>query len=475
MNQPIRKVAVFAAVMFFALLVNLTYLPLGRSASLLNDPQNRRVRDAQFAQDRGAILVGNTPIASSEPSKGRFAYQRVYANGPLYAPITGYYSYEFGRTGLEQSMNAELAGTSDSQFFSRWTDTLSNRAPQGASVLTTINAKAQKAAWDALGSKTGAAVAINYKTGAVLAMVTKPSYDPNQLSSPDLTAASNAWKTLTAKGNTSMSNRASNEIYPPGSTFKLVTSAAALENGYSPDSQVSSPARLKLPQTNTYLPNEINCGGDKISLTHALEISCNTAFAGVGLALGADKLRSQAEKFGFDGNLGGTLGAAPSQFPANPNAPQTALSAIGQFDVAASPLQMAVVASGIANNGVVMQPYLVQEVRSPSLKVLSSTAPHQLSQAMSAAHAQELQQMMQSVVKNGTGTPAQVSGVTIGGKTGTAQTTPSKPPYAWFVGYANNPDVAIAVFIENADVARSEIAGGSLAGPVFAAIVRALQ
>ncbi|HET9127449.1 MAG TPA: penicillin-binding protein 2 [Propionibacteriaceae bacterium] len=475
MNRPLRRVAVFAALMFFALLANVTYFPLVRADGLVNDPANRRVRDAQFAQDRGAILVGNTPIVSSRPIKGTTSYQRVYANGPLWAPVTGYYSYEFGRTGLEQSSNAELAGTSASQFFTRLTDTLSGKQPQGASVITTLNAKAQQAAWDTLGNKQGAVVAINYHTGAILAMVSKPSYDPNKLADVDLTKASAAWSSLKDAAGAPMANRATNEIYPPGSTFKLVTAAAALENGMTPDTQVDAPARLKLPETNTYLPNEVNCGGTKLTLIRALEVSCNTAYANVGLSLGADKLRAQAEAFGFDAPLGGDFTSATSKFPASPNLPQTALSAIGQYDVAASPLQMALVAAGIANNGVVMRPYVVQQVRAPSLQVLSNTTPKELSRAMTAEHAQQEQQMMRGVVTSGTGTPAQVPGVTIGGKTGTAQTTPQRPPYAWFVGFAQQPDVAIAVFIESANIPRNDIAGGALAGPVFAAVVKALR
>ena len=475
MNRPIRRVAVFAALLFFALLANITYFPLFRADALLNDPNNRRVRDAQFAQDRGAILVGNTPIASSEPTKGVFAYQRVYADGPMWAPVTGYYSYEFGRTGLEQTYNAELAGTSDSQFLSRLMDTVSGRQRQGASVITTLNAKAQKAAWDALGSMQGAVVALNYRTGAILAMVSKPSYDPNQLASVNLTKASDAWNSLKNAPGSPMANRATQEIYPPGSTFKLVTAAAALQDGMSPETQVDAPVRLKLPGTNTYLPNETICGGTRISLIQALAVSCNTAYANVGLGLGADKLRAQAQAFGFDQPLGTGFFSAASHFPASPNEPETALSAIGQYDVAASPLQMAVVAGGIANDGLVMQPYLVQEVRSPSLQVLESTTPKKLDQAMTAQHAQEEQQMMQAVVTSGTGTRAQVPGVTIGGKTGTAQTILSRPPYAWFVGYAQQPDVAIAVFIESVNIPRNDIAGGALAGPVFAAVVKALQ
>lgn len=479
MNRRIRHVAVFVGLfMFLPLLANATYLALARSNSLLNNPQNSRVRDAQYARDRGAILVGNTAIASSVASKGQFKFQRTYANGPLYAPITGYYSY-YGRTGLEQAENAELAGTSDSQFLTRVMDSFSGRTPQGASVLTTINAKAQQAAYDALGSQSGAAVAINYRTGAILAMVSKPSYDPNQLANNDLQAAAAASKQLNADSNNPLSNRATKEIYPPGSTFKLVTAAAALENGMSPDTEVAAPASLTLPGTRTQLPNEGDCGGTKITMTQALVVSCNTAFANIGLELGQDKLRAQAKKFGFDSNFDLTGGngftTATSQFPATLNQAQLAQSSIGQYDVAASPMQMALVAGAIANDGVAMKPYLVQEVRSHTLQVLSSASPQQLGQAMSADNAKKLQTMMEKVVTDGTGQPAQVSGVTVGGKTGTAQSDPNRPPYAWFVGFAQSPDVVVAVMIDKANVSRTDIAGGRLAGPVFAAVVEALR
>ncbi len=476
MNRPIRHVAVVAAIMFFALLANVTYIGLVRSPALLNDPQNRRVRDAQFTQSRGDILVGNTAIVTSKAvGTGTSKYQRVFTDGPLWAPVTGYYSYEFGRSGLEQSYNAELTGNADSQFLSRVSSTLSGKQQQGSSVVTTLNAAAQQAAWNALGDQSGAVVAINYKTGAILAMVSKPGYDPNTLASSNLASAQASWKSLNADKSQPMANRATREIYPPGSTFKLVTASAALESGMKSTSQVDSPSRLLLPDATTYLTNEDSCGGTRITLDHALQVSCNTAFANVGLKLGADKLREQAEKYGFNDPFTGDVSSVASQFPRSLNRPQTALSAIGQFDVAATPLQMAVVAGAIANGGQVMQPYLVQEVRSQSLQVQESTKPKVLRQAVSSTTADQLQSMMVNVVKQGTGTPAQVQGVRIGGKTGTAQTSKERAPYAWFVGFADDPDVAIAVFIENANVDRTDIAGGRLAGPIFADVVKALR
>lgn len=475
MNRPIRRVAVVAALMFFALLINASYLAVFRADDLNAEPRNRRTRDAEFATERGAILVGNTPIAQTVDNKGRFAYKRSYAEGPLYAAATGYYSYDFARAGLEASYNTQLSGTDDSQFFQRAVDSLTGRKVQGASLQTTLDARAQRAASEALGDRTGAVVALDWRTGAVKALVSKPSYDPNALASTDLAAAQQAWKQLNSSKSRPLANRATKEIYPPGSTFKLVTAAAALEDGMTAETTVNSPASLRLPQTSTNLTNEVNCGGSKVSMAQALKVSCNTAFATIGMQVGADKLREQSQKFGFDTAMEGDLNPATSRFPASPDTPQLAMSAIGQFEVAATPVQMAVVAAAIANDGQVMQPHLVQEVRNPDLSVLSSREPQEMQRAMSAENAQSLQQMMVGVVDEGTGTRARVPGTRVGGKTGTAQSAPNRPPYAWFIGFADDPDVAIAVFIEDAQVQRSDIAGGRLAGPVFASVVEALK
>ncbi len=475
MNHPIRRVALVAAMMFFALLANLSYSAVFRDASLDADARNRRTRDAEFAMERGAILVGSTPIAQTKASKGRFNYTREYSEGPLYAAATGYYSYDFARAGLESSYNTQLSGTDDSQAFGRLMDTCTGKKPAGASLQTTLDAKAQRAASQALGTRKGAVVAIDYRTGAVKALVSKPSYDPNELATTDLAAAQQAWRKLNADPGRPLVNRATKETYPPGSTFKLVTAAAALEDGRTADSTVASPASMTLPQTSTKLSNEVDCGGATSTIDHALQVSCNTAFANLGMELGADKVREQAEKFGFDSSLEGDLNPATSRFPASPDKPQTAMSAIGQFDVAATPLQMAVVAAGIANDGQVMQPYLVQEVRNPDLSVLTSNDARELERAMDTDNARALKQMMVNVVTNGTGTAARVGGITVGGKTGTAQWDLKKNPYAWFVGFAEEPHVAIAVFIEDAQVSRSDIAGGRLAGPVFAAVVESMR
>jgi peptidoglycan glycosyltransferase len=248
---------------------------------------------------------------------------------------------------------------------------------------------------------------------------------------------------------------------------------------------VPGTASLDLPQTSTDLVNESrgSCGSDEISLTRALEVSCNVSFGDIGLKIGDDALRTQAEKFGWGTRTfhdvdDALTRQAISRFPEDPDKPQTALSAIGQFDVAATPLQMAMVASGIANDGVVMKPYLVDEQKSPKLETIRRTDPEPMPDqpAMSSADSRDLRQMMVSVVENGTGRTAQIDGVDVAGKTGTAQSAPDRPPYAWFVSFApaDTPAVAVAVLVQDAGVARDQISGSGLAAPIAKAVMEAV-
>lgn len=480
MNSAIRRLAVAAIILMLALMANSTYLQAFRAGDLNGRNDNRRVRDSQFSVDRGPILIGSAPIAQSKPSDDRFLFQRTYAGGPGYAPVTGYYSYLYGRAGIELNQNSQLNGSDPSLVFRRVVDVATGKRQQGASVGLTLNPAAQRAAYAGLAGKKGAVVAIEPKTGRVLALVSRPSYDPNELAGHDLDKVSAAWKKLTEDKDRPMSNRAAKELFPPGSTFKLVTAAAALSSGkYTPQTQVRSPAVLELPQTTVGLPNQNgrNCGGsDNATLTVALRLSCNTAFGSVGMDLGADALREQAEKFGFGERQLPELGGVASRFPEDPNAPQVAQSAIGQFDVRATPLQMAMVAAGIANGGDVMKPYLVQNVRTADLKTVTDTKPESLHQAVSTDVASQLTQMMVDVVENGTGKTARIDNVQVAGKTGTAQTSPERPPFAWFTSFApaDDPKVAVAVMIEDAGVARDDISGGALAGPIAKAVMEAV-
>ncbi|WP_432560377.1 peptidoglycan D,D-transpeptidase FtsI family protein [Granulicoccus sp. GXG6511] len=478
MNKPIRRVAILALIMFGLLLGNQTYTIVMRQDSLNNQPTNRRTRDEEFAQDRGPIMVGQTEIAQTVSADDQFKFQRTYPEGRLYAQITGYYSYDQGRAGLEASYNREMAGTADSQFVNRFIDSLTGQVPTGASIETTINARAQRAAFEGLGNRKGGVVAIDPRTGAILALASTPSYDPNQIANHDLTAARQTYIELNEDSDRPMANRAAREIYPPGSVFKLVTAAAALENGMTPETLVESPTQLRLPQTNTDLGNQVDCGGDRITIGQALKVSCNTAFANIALTLGDDVMRAEAEKFGFGSRPLPELNAVASRYPDNPDRPSTALTGIGQHDVATTPLQMAMVTAAIANEGQLFEPHLVARVRSANLNVLSTTRPRLQSQPMQRQNARALAQMMVGVVEDGTGTNARISGHTVGGKTGTAQSAPDRPPYAWFTSYAldksGQPVVAVAVFVEDADVPRSEVGGNRVAAPIARAVMEAV-
>jgi len=484
-NKPIRTMSILCMLLFAALLLNSTYLQYVDAGSLNSRSDNKRVRDAEFSRKRGAIVAGGTSIAESKKVSDQYVYQRVYKQPFKYAQLTGYYSYIYGRSALESSQNEILSGSDPRLFVNRVVDMLGNSQPKGGSVALTVDPKAQTAAFDglrALGKNVeGSVVALEPSTGKVLAMVSSPTYDPNRLASHQLSTVQDAYKELNSTKNRPLINRASQEVYPPGSTFKLVTAAAALSSGqYTPDTRVKGGASLDLPQTSTNLVNENgnNCGGDPITLTQALQVSCNVSFGSIGLRLGADAVRTQAEKFGFDQTyLNDLNGQVKSRYPEDPDPPQTALSAIGQYDVAATPLQMAMVGAGIANSGTVMRPYVVDEVRAPDLSVLDKARPEAYrSNAVSSSVARDLTQMMIEVVDKGTGGTAKIPGVKVAGKTGTAQSSPERPPYAWFVSFApaDDPKVAVAVLVEDAGVDRNAISGSGLAAPIAKKVMQAV-
>jgi penicillin-binding protein A len=484
-NKPIRTMSIFCMLLFAALLLNSTYLQYVDAGDLNSRGDNKRVRDAEFSRKRGAIVAGGASVAQSNPIDDPYKYQRVYRQPRKYAQLTGYFSYIYGRSAVESSQNDILSGSDPRLFVNRIVDMVGNSQPKGGSVSLTVDPRAQTAAFEgmaALGKNvTGSVVALEPSTGKVLAMVSSPTYDPNLLASHRFSSVQRAYERLNGATNRPLVNRAIQEIYPPGSTFKLVTAAAALSSGqYTPDTEVKGGARLDLPQTSTDLVNEngSDCGGERITLTQALVVSCNVSFGDIGLRLGDDALRAQAEKFGFDQTYLRDLGGqVKSRFPENPDEPQTALSAIGQFDVAATPLQMAVVSAGIANGGTVMRPYVVDEVRGPDLSVLDKTSPEAFrSNAVSSSVARDLTQMMIEVVDQGTGTTAQIPGMKVAGKTGTAQSSPERPPYAWFVSFApaDDPQVAVAVLVEDAGVERDAISGSGLAAPIAKRVMEAV-
>lgn len=491
MNRPLRRVAIACLLLFLILLVNVNIRQAVKGDDYRNDPGNRRVLERTYDRQRGSIALDgpSRPLIarSIERKDQQFTYLRTYPAKGLYAHVTGFYSFLIGATGLEQTQDDTLTGESDALFTKRLSDTLTGRQPRGGDVVLTLRAAAQQAAATALAGKRGAVVALDPKTGAVLAMVSSPTYDPNLLSSFNGTAVKAAYSRLVADSDRPLRNRATQETYPPGSTFKIITSAAALADGLTPDTLIDSPTTLDLPLTGSDLRNfgGETCGANKITLAQALKISCNTAFGKLGMDLGEAKLQAQARAFGFsDDSLDDELmlpGGATSSIGTGLDAPQLAFSGIGQFDDRATPLQMALVAAGVANNGAVMKPYLIDRVQAPDLSTIKQAKPELYNQAVSPAVAAELTTMMEGVVSGGTGTAAQISGVTVAGKTGTAENG-SRPEHAWFIGFApaQDPQVAVAVFVENGGLAVTDTTrdpgatGGRVAAPIAAAVMRAV-
>jgi penicillin-binding protein A len=481
-NTPIRRLAAIVLVLFGSLLLSSTYIQFVQASSLRDRPDNRRTLLENYSRMRGPIVVAGSEIASSTPTDDQLKFQRTYTDPRLYSHLTGYYSFVYGAgSGIERSANPLLSGSSDELFYRRLVDLVTGRDVQGASVELTINPEAQQAADEALGDQRGAVVALDPRTGAILAMVSHPTYDPNQLAGHDLGEVSENYQRLLGADHDPLVNRAlAGKLYPPGSTFKVVTAAAALASGdYDAQTQIFGGASLDLPQTSVDLPNDFDgaCGaGDKVTLAEALKISCNTAFGSLGLELGGDTVRRQAEKFGFGDQLTVPMPVTPSQVPEGMNPPQSAQAAIGQFDVRVTPLQMAMVSAGIANDGVVMTPYSVKTVRGPDLDVLQRARKQELSRAVSGDDAKTLTEMMRGVVEDGTGTRAQIPGIAVAGKTGTAQQGEGRPPHAWFTAFApaDDPKIAIAVVVEDGGTAGNEAAGGRVAAPVAKSVMEAV-
>ncbi|MFD8998244.1 peptidoglycan D,D-transpeptidase FtsI family protein [Streptomyces abikoensis] len=479
MNKPVRRIAIFCGLLVLALMIRDNWIQFVQADELKTNKHNRRVTIARYSQPRGNIIVDGQAITGSQETGGiDFKYKRTYKNGEMWAPVTGYSSQVFDANQIEKLEDKVLTGDDDRLFFNRTVDMITGKGKKGGDVITTLNTKAQEAAFKGLGDKKGAVAAIDPRTGKILALASTPSYDPSTIAGAQ---DSKAWNALTADKNQPMLNRALKQTYPPGSTFKVVTAAAALENGLykDVDAKTDSPLPWILPDTRVELQNEGNLPTCKDgSLREALRISCNSVFGKISADLGNKKMIEQANKFGFNKPVDTPVRAVPSIFPKD-NRPQNAMAGIGQASNRVTPLQMAMVAAAVANNGKLMEPYMVDKLRAPNLNVIEHHQPKQMSQPMSAENAQKLQSIMETVVEQGTGKKGQISGVKVGGKTGTAQhgVDNSGNPYAWFISYAKTDKgspVAVAVVIEGSDTVRDDIAGGELAAPIAKNVMEAV-
>ena len=482
MTKELKRVSLVVAAMFISLFIAGTMLQAVNTEAVSNDPRNVRNIYESYKTQRGPILVDGKPIATSEPSDNAYRYLRTYDN-EIYSAVTGYFSVFRGATGMESAANSYLSGQSSSQFFEQVNAVLSGNPVTGAAVELTLDPKLQQAAWDALGSYRGALIAMDPVTGNILAMVSKPGFDANKLAGHDSEKVSNNYQELEAnEANPLINKTIGGELYHPGSVFKLVVAAAALESGeYTNSSRFANPVSVRLPNSTSEVFNSSRraCGGgSQVNMIYAMRYSCNVPFVELGLALGQDRLRAQAELFGFGKAIKVPMQSTPSVFPEEMDDAQLGLSSFGQFDVRVSPLQMALISSSIANGGLMMQPNLIENVISPNLSVIQSPQPEVLSQPITAATADALKKMMVQSVSKGVASNASVSGFKVAGKTGTAENGKGERVTLWFTGFAPavNPRVAIALVIEDGGGRDSGASGNGTAAPVarsfFQAVLR---
>ncbi|WP_380286194.1 penicillin-binding transpeptidase domain-containing protein [Kitasatospora purpeofusca] len=478
-----RRAGTFCLLLIVALCAQATRVQVFRADELNHNSANQRLVIERYAQPRGGIRVGADSVTGSEATGGRYDFKRTYTDGPLFAAVTGHSSQTYGNSQLEGTEDALLSGT-DPRLSGRavW-DAVARRRNPGGDVRTTIDRAAQEAAVRGLGGQKGAVAAIEPATGRILALASTPSYDPGSFAG---TSAGDreAWNRLQADPDQPMLNRALRQTYPPGSTFKVVTAAAALESGVVTDIEAptDAPFPYVLPGTTTPLVNDTPaCDEPGQSLDTAMTLSCNSVLGYLGVRVGLERMVATAEAFGFnDPRLDTPVRAARSVFDTRMDEAQLALSSIGQFDTAATPLVMAMVAAGVANRGTVMRPQLVDSLTTSDGTAVQLMRPAVYRRAMSPGTAGQVRRLMVDVVEKGTGRAARIPGAVVGGKTGTAQhgVDNSGTPYAWFIAWAGPagpdavPPVAVAVVIADSDA--TEVTGGGLAAPVARAVMQAV-
>ncbi|MCC9306827.1 penicillin-binding protein 2 [Kitasatospora sp. RB6PN24] len=478
-----RRAGTFCLLLVVLLAAQATRVQYFQAKGYNDNTANQRKAILRYGQPRGPILVGGQPVTGSVATGGRYDYKRTYTDGPTYAAVTGFSSQLYGNTQLEGTEDALLSGTDDRlDGWAVWNAITRHQNPGGA-VHTTIDPAAQRAAMAGLDGQKGAVAAIEPATGRILALASTPSYDPGSFAGSS-SADQQAWTELQSDSDQPMLNRALRQTYPPGSTFKVVTAAAALSAGVVTDINAPTTAShpYVLPGTTTPLVNDTgSCDVAGLDLATAMALSCNSVLGYLGVQTGLNRMVAVAQDFGFnDPRLDIPVRAARSNFDTAMDRSQLALSSIGQFDTAATPLVMAMVAAGVADNGTVMYPQLVDKLTQSDGSTVQLMRPRPYRQAMSPAVAGQVQQLMTDVVTNGTGGPAAIPGATVGGKTGTAQhgVRNSAVPYAWFISWAKPsgssdvPPVAVAVVI--ADSTATDVTGGSLAAPIAKAVMQAV-
>ncbi len=478
MITPLRRVGIVVLAMFAALFVSSSVIHVVASEDIAEDSRNVRTLYESFSAERGQILVGGVPIARSIPVDTQFKFLRTYSDGELYAPVVGYYTLNQGNAGIESALNSVLTGQANSQAFEQLVALVTGTTPEGASVALTIDPALQRVAWDALGDRRGAVVALDPATGRILAMVSKPSFDPNPLASHQSSVVLDAYNVLNEDPAKPLANRAiAGDQYFPGSVFKVLMTAAALDSGrYSAESEFPNPAELALPLSTDTIKNSGGrlCGGEEtVTLEVAFRLSCNIPYAELGIELGENTIGSLADAFGFGATLEIPLRVTPSSFPRGMDQAQLMLSSFGQYDVRVTPLQVAMISAAIANNGDVMRPSLIDSIIAPNLRVLQSFEPTIYSSPVSPSTAQEMTRLMVGNVSQGVASNAAIVGIDVAGKTGTAETGLDTGRSFWFTGFApaEAPQVVVAVVVEGD---RSEGSGNSVAAPIARKVMEAV-
>ena len=469
MSKSIRRLTSFVLLMFLTLFAFATSIQVFQADSLVGDGRNVRASYDSYKTLRGTILIDSNPIASSYEVDDNFRYQREYSS-EVYSHLTGYFSLFQGSTGVEREMSNFLSGQSSAQFFDQINAVLSGTPISGANVELTIDDELQQAAWKALGNNKGSVVAIDPKTGEIKALVSKPAFDANLLASHSFASSSSAYEELLTDPNDPLVNRAiSGDQYHPGSVFKMVVAAAAFESGrFDPDTEFENPNFLPLPGSISTVQNanDSTCGEtETVTLRTAFVKSCNIPFAELGMQLGADELRVQSELFGFGRTVEIPMPVSQSIFPEQLNQPQTALVSFGQYDLRSTPLQMAMVTSAIANQGIIYSPQLIDRVVSNNLELLSDPAPQVFGSPISQSTAGLITQMMFESVEVGAAGNAKIPGMAVAGKTGTAENGIGQPFTYWFTGFApaENPELVVTVVVEGEDQSST---GNSLSAPI---------
>ncbi|MFZ9744689.1 MAG: peptidoglycan D,D-transpeptidase FtsI family protein [Aquiluna sp.] len=480
MNKQVRRVGLILTMMFIALFATATSIQVLRSGELYSDARNVRASYETYKTLRGAIIVGGVPIVTSVPVNDEYRFLREYDN-VIYNSVTGYFSIFAGSSGIERAMNSYISGQSSAQFFEQINALLDGTPVTGAAVELTLDPDAQRAAWDALGSRKGAVIAMEPSTGRILAMVSKPTFDANLLASHQSSEVNENYEKFINSPDKPLINRAiAGDLYFPGSIFKLVVTAAALESGrYTVGSRFENLTEYVLPGTTTAIQNSggRRCGTQSfVTLETALALSCNIPFAMIAVNLGQDRIKAQAELMGFGQSFDIPLTVTASQYPEDLEESEVALTGFGQYDIRVTPMQMAMVTSAIANQGVLMKPQLIKSVVASNLNLLSQPEPIVFSSPISRTSAGFLTRMMVDSVEVGVATRAAIPGIAVAGKTGTAQNGPDDPYTLWFTGFApaEAPRVVVTVVVEDGGGVGQSGTGNQIAAPIAKAVLEAI-